>query len=295
MWGHSVPDQLSYNSMLKSLCCSFIVLGFCTLHLLRKQKNSGSYFIDRACLVQGSRATTRKQLSFIFVLVFWLYLIPVQFVERIAVIRIFLQWEDVGRWDGVWRVFLSDVSKSLFPYFNLVSYIFITLSVGLYIFIYHLSSYQYRVNTSLFIKHKNASIFWNHVFLNFVVSLGIFSRPKVYVPSSERWSLQIQQTTLNFSFFGVGRFFSTNYTYHPPSADPMPVCGIINDISQKGGRLLCMECTGTVFSTGMSFSRAGGKLSSWFNKTSRKNFKHSEEQEYVKIESWLLLIVYTTN
>lgn len=100
------------------------------------------------------------------------------------------------------------------------------------------------------------------LFMLNVVSLGIFSRPKVYIPSPERWSLQIQQTTLNFSFFGVGRFFSTNYTYHPPSADPMPVCAIINDISQKGGRLLCMECTGTVFSTGMSFSRAGGKLSS---------------------------------
>lgn len=135
MWGHSVPDQLSYNSMLKSLCCSFIVLGFCPLHLLRNQKNIGSYFIDRACLVQGSRATTRKQLTFIFVLVFWLYLIPVQFVERIAVIRIFLQWEDVGRWDGVWRDFFPfwcfQVSFSIFQFGFL--YIYHSVCWSLYI------------------------------------------------------------------------------------------------------------------------------------------------------------------
>ena len=190
-------------------------------------------------------------------------MIPVQFVKRIAVIS-FISVEGCRkvRW-CVEGFFLFDVSRSRFPYFSLAFYIFITLSVDLYIyiFIFHLSTYQCRVNKFLFIKQENARMVWNQFFFNFV-SLGIFSRPKVYVPSPERWSLQIQQTTLNFSFFGVGRFFSTNYTYHPPSADPMPVCTIINDISQKGGRLLCMECTGTVFSTGMSFSRAGGKLSS---------------------------------
>ena len=135
MWGHSVPDQLSYNSMLKSLCCSSIVLGFCPLHLLRKQKNSGSYFIDRACLVQGSGATTRKQLSFIFVLVFWLYLIPVQFVERIAVIRIFFT---VGGCRKVRWCVEGFFSFLMFPslFFHIPIWFLIYLSLCLLVFTY---------------------------------------------------------------------------------------------------------------------------------------------------------------
>ena len=66
--------------------------------------------------------------------------------------------------------------------------------------------------------------------------------------------MHVEQSAIQISMIRTGSLFTMGY---PPADENLTdIFQKIGEHSQKGGRFLCMECSGSVVSQGMSYGRS---------------------------------------
>ena len=89
-------------------------------------------------------------------------------------------------------------------------------------------------------------IYMEHIFILLFLciytdffTVAIFSRPAVYIPSPERWQLQVVPCILKIS-----ATFGALFTRGQVDTNMADIYEKLTEKANVGGRLICLECTG---------------------------------------------------